>query len=78
MGLLIGGSAMTVVELLDAVVYALMTKCKQNRRAKRQIRPMDEDVEEMKEESTPKPETLPPVENIELDLDVKHDDDKDT
>ncbi len=38
MGLLIGGSAITVIEFLDLVVYNVIRKCDEKRRARRQVR----------------------------------------
>ncbi len=37
MGLLIGGSAITVIEFLDLVVYNVIRKCDEKRRARRQV-----------------------------------------
>ncbi len=76
MGLLIGGSAITVVEFLDLVVYTLLRKCVEKRKGKRQTRPTYEGVDEKKEEvSTSSPETLTSVENFDHGLDFRFNDD---
>ncbi len=75
MGLLIGGSAITVVEFLDLVAYTVMRKCDEKRRAKRQTRPIGGDVDANKGKSAPGPETLTSVENNEQDLHFTYNDD---